>query len=623
MSDGLLEQAVQLHRAGRRDEAARLYSAVLRQNPRHFHALYFLGFTHFEIGEFERAAQLMGEAVEINPRSADAFYNLGCAFQQLQRHQRAVQCFEAALALRPDYDAAWTNRGAALLAVRRFSDALASFDRAIALNPRDVEALSNRGTAWFELQRYDRAAEDYARVAEIAPDFPYATGNIALARSYCCDWRFAERDRAQITAAIRTGRPALSPHAGVLLLDDAEDQLTCARVWASARPSVPSQHPARAYQHDKLRVAYVSADFHEHATAMLLAGALEAHDRNRFEVIGVSFGPDDSSALRKRVIAACDNFLDMQFASDQEIAQKLIDLEANIAVDLKGFTQAARPGIFSRRPVPIQINYLGHPGTMGAEYIDYILADGVVIPREMQRCYAEHVVYLPGCYQANDAKRQIAQACPTRADAALPEQAFVFCCFNNPCKITREVFDIWMRLLRSVDGSVLWLLASNDTAVQNLKRAAESAGVQADRLVFAPRAEPAVHLARHRLADLFLDTQPCSAHTAASDALWAGLPLVTVAGSTFAGRVAASLLNALDLPQLVTGSVDAYEALALNLAREPQELVAIRGELVERRQTSALFNTTTFTRNLERAYLMMWERHRQNLPPQAFDVPLA
>ena len=624
MSEALLEQAVQLHRAGRRDEAARLYSALLQQDPRHFYALYFLGFAYFESGEFERAAELMAQAVKINPRSPDAFYNLGCSYLQLQRHQQAVLCFDAALGLKPDYDAAWTNRGVALLSLRRQSDALASFDRAIQLNPRDPEAFSNRGTAWFELQRYDRAAEDYARVAELAPDFPHARGNLALARSYCCDWRFAERDRAEITAAIRAGRPAISPHASVLLLDSAEDQLLCARNWTSTHGPAAHAPPAPgAYDHSKIRVAYVSGDFHQHATAMLLVGVLEEHDRERFEISGVSFGADDSSALRRRVAAACDRFLDVQAASDHEIAQKLLDLQIDIAVDLKGFTQGSRPGIFARRAAPIQINYLGHPGTMGAEYIDYILADEIVIPPEMQRHYTEQVVYLPGSYQATDRHRLIPEERPTRAEAGLPEHAFVFCCFNNSCKITRENFHVWMRLLRSIEGSVLWLLAGNETAVQNLKGATEAAGVEADRLIFAPRTAPDSHLARHALADLFLDTLPCSAHTAASDALWAGLPLLTVAGTTFAGRVAASLLNALGVPELVTASLAEYEALALSLARKPQELAAIRAAVAERRRTSALFNTARFTRNLERAYLMMWERQRQKLDTRAFTVPAA
>jgi predicted O-linked N-acetylglucosamine transferase (SPINDLY family) len=420
---------------------------------------------------------------------------------------------------------------------------------------------------------------------------------------------------------LRANRPAISPHASVLLLDDPQDQLLCARTWAANQvPSRPGLARG-AYNHDRLRVAYVSADFHQHATAMLLAGVLEEHDRERFEIIGVSFGPDDSSALRKRVIAACDRFVDLGSASDQEIAQRLLEFETDIAVDLKGYTQGSRPGIFACRPAPIQINYLGHPGTMGAEYIDYILADEIVIPREQQRYFAEQVVYLPGCYQANDSKRPIAQTTLNRADAGLPENAFVFCCFNNSCKITREIFGAWMRLLSDIESSVLWLLAGNDTAVHNLRIAAEAAGISPQRLVFAPRASPGEHLARHRLADLFVDTLPCSAHTAASDALWAGLPLITVAGTTFAGRVAASLLTALGLPQLITHSLADYEAVALSLAREPEKLATIRRTVGERRNTSTLFDTQRITRSLERAYLMMWERCRQNLLPQGFAVP--
>lgn len=610
-----------MHRSGRRADAAKIYQSILRQNARDFHALYFLGFSHFESGDFERAAQLIGEAIRINPQSPDALYNLGCALQQLQRHDRAFAAFDQALALRPDYAEALINRGAALLALRKYEEALASFDRALQLRPDDIEAWANRAALWFEVRRYDRAAEDFAKFLELAPDFPYVRGNLALARAYCCDWRVAQDDREQITAALRAGKSPIPPHAAVLLLDDPGDQLLSARQWAASQSPVvrPVQPPRRDDGHRRLRVAYVSADFHLHATAMLLVGVLEQHDRDQFEIFGISSGPDDGSALRKRVTAACDRFFELSAANDQDIAQRIAGLKIDIAVDLKGFTQHSRPGIFACRPAPILVNYLGHPGTMGAEYIDYILADRTVIPPDHEQYYSEKVVVLPGCYQANDARRAIGQE-PSRAEAGLPGQSFVFCCFNNTCKVTQDIFAVWMRLLHAVEGSALWLLAGNDAAMVNLRRAVVSAGIDENRLIFAPHVEPESHLARHGLADLFLDTSPCSAHTAASDALWAGLPLVTIAGPTFAGRVAASALQAVGLPELVTHSLDEYEKVALELAKSPDALERLKARLGRQCTTHPLFDTAGFTRNLERAYLQMRDYYRAGTPPTAFQV---
>jgi protein O-GlcNAc transferase len=607
VSAQLLEEAVRLQRAGRRAEAMQVYSEILQHDPRNFYALYFLGFAFLEDGELAQAVEWIEKAVQVNPHSPDALYNLGCTLQKLQRHAQAR--FDAALALKPDHAAAWTNRGAAFLALRRHSEALASFGRALRLDPHDAEALSNRATAWFEMQCYERAAEDYARLLEIAPEFPDAIGNLALARAYCCDWRFADADRERITEAIRSGKAAIPPHGSILLLGDPEDQLLCARRWTAAHapPAAPFAR-ARDYGHQKLRIGYVSADFHLHATSMLIAGILEQHDRQQFEIFGFSFGPDDGSRLRRRIIAGCDHFVDVQAFSDDEIARAIAESEIDLAIDLKGFTQNSRPGIFARRPAPVQVNYLGYPGTMGAEHIDWIIADEVVIPREAQRFYDENVVCLPGCYQPNDSMRRIAQNGFTRAQAGLPEQRFVFCCFNHPAKLTRDIFAIWMRLLQKTEGSVLWLLDSNDSATGNLKRAAAAADVDPSRLVFTPRTDPESHLGRHALADLFLDTLPCCAHTTASDALWAGLPLITVPGTTFAGRVSASLLTALDLPELIATTFVEYEDLALKFAGDPAALGAIRDKLAAHRATHIVFDAPRFTRNLESAYRAIWEK---------------
>jgi predicted O-linked N-acetylglucosamine transferase (SPINDLY family) len=404
------------------------------------------------------------------------------------------------------------------------------------------------------------------------------------------------------------------------------DQLRCAELFVGDQYPVSANALWRGvrYAHDSIRIAYLSADFHQHATARLMAGLFELHDRSSFETTALSFGPADDSDMRRRLQRSFDRFVDVRMKTDQEIAELVRKLEIDIAIDLKGFTQDGRTNIFAQRAAPIQVSYLGYPGTMGAEYIDYIIADRVVIPHEHRRAYAEKVVYLPESYQANDAKRRIAERPPTRMEAHLPEKGIVFCSFNGNYKITPDVFDVWMRLLREVEGSVLWLIEASATAVDNLRREAGKRGISVERLVFAPKTDLESHLARHSLADLFLDTLPYNAHTTASDALWAGLPVLTCLGSTFPSRVAASLLHAVELPELITRSLEEYEALALKLARDPMLLSSLKAKLANNRVICPLFDTDRFARHIEAAYRMMWELWQRGESPRSFSVdPIA
>ena len=625
MNDALLAHAVRLHQAGNLDEAAQAYGAVLRASPRNFHALYLLGFVHFQQGRFQEAARIIREAVAINPQAPDAFYNLGCAYQNLQHYADAISAFDRALALKGDYAEAFINRGVALLALKRHNDAIASFDKALVLAPRDAEALGNRATALFELKHYEEAASGFTALLAVAPDFPLARGNGMLARAYACDWRGFAEGLARLHRDIAAGKPAISPHGSTLILDSAAEQLACARAWVADRcqPSPTPFWRGEIYRHDRIRIAYLSSDFYAHATAFLMAGVFEEHDRGRFDISLVSFGPDDKSDMRARLKEGCNNFMDVADKTDEHIATLLRQMEIDIAVDLKGFTDGCRPGIFARRPAPLQVNYLAYPGTMGADYMDYILADETLIPPEHRAFYSEKIAYLPGCYQANDAKRPVSPRKPSRAEAGLPETGFVFASFNNSYKITPAMFDIWMRLLHAVDGSVLWLFKDNEAAAANLKREAEARNISASRLIFAPRMELQDHLARQPLADLFLDTVPCTAHTTASDALWVGLPVLTVLGSTFAGRVAASLLRALDLPELIVPSLPDYETVALKLARDPALLAGLRERLSKNRGTSALFDTARATRNLELAFTAMWQRYQRGEKPADFSADRA
>jgi predicted O-linked N-acetylglucosamine transferase (SPINDLY family) len=421
---------------------------------------------------------------------------------------------------------------------------------------------------------------------------------------------------------VAAGRSLVGPFTALSYSSDPSWQLTCSQRYCRTLYPVAADPLFKSARHhgDRIRIAYLSSDFHRHATAFLTAGLFELHDRKLFEIAGISFGPDDKSDTRARLIRAFDSFHDVRAESDRAVAARIADLEIDIAVDLKGYTGGARPGILAHRPAPIQVSYLGFPGTMGAPFIDYIIADDTVTPAGDEPFYSESIVRLPGCYQVNDAKRAISTAAPTRVAAGLPERGFVFCCFNQSYKVTEPIFAVWMRLLRRVEGSVLWLFRDNALAETNLRAEAAARGVDPLRLIFAEREKPENPLARHRLADLGLDTLPYNAHTTASDALWTGLPIVTCRGSTFAGRVAASLLQAVGLPDLVTENLADYEALALALARDAPRLDAVRARLAQNRSTSSLFDTDLFRRHIETAYRTMWRRWRDGEPPAGFNV---
>jgi predicted O-linked N-acetylglucosamine transferase (SPINDLY family) len=399
-------------------------------------------------------------------------------------------------------------------------------------------------------------------------------------------------------------------------------QRRAAEIWVRERcptnPMLPAI-PKRA-RDERIRIGYFSADYHDHATSYLIAGMFEMHDRSRFEVIAFSFGPDSSGAMRARIKAACDEFIEVRDKSDSEVALLARDLQIDVAVDLKGFTDGNRVGIFALRAAPLQVSYLGYPGSLGANYMDYLIADHTLIPQESRRHYTEKIVYLPGSYQANDAKRAIADRAFTRAELGLPAAGFVFCCFNNNYKIMPDTFDRWMRILERVPGGVLWLLADNPTAVANLRREAARRNVSPERLVFAGRIDLPEHLARHRAADLFIDTWPCNAHTTASDALWAGLPVLTCAGEGFASRVAASLLTAIGLPELIVSTADHYEELAVQLATDRQHLTEIKQRLAENRLTAPLFDTQRYTLQIEAAYTKLYERCQANLPAEHIHI---
>jgi predicted O-linked N-acetylglucosamine transferase (SPINDLY family) len=604
------------------DAITDLRQAVLleRTNPDAWH---MLGRSYLALGQHAEALSNWSTGLARHANHAAMRHDRAFLFNALGRYSDAATDFERLIALNLHDAAAWQGRGIALARLNHEKEALESFSQALRFRPDDVVSLYNRAAIFSRLKRYEEAASDLEVLVAADPEFPLARGLLLSARLYLSDWKGLERQREAIDACVRRGSRVIHPFAHLLISDCSAAQLACARRHTSgAYPTarVPL-YRGEQYSHEKIRVAYFSGDFYQHAVPSLIAGVLENHDSSRFEILGISYGGNDKSPMRARLEKACARFFDVRERDDASIATLLRNLEVDMIIDLKGHTGPERPGILAHRPCPVQVNYLGYPGTMGADYMDYLIADRIVIPPEQRQFYSEQIVYLPDTYQANDSARPIAPDGITRGDAGLPEAAFVFCCFNGSQKILPPVFDSWMRILSHSENSVLWLLEDNQGTAVNLRREAQARGIAAERLIFARHERPDRHLARLKLADLVVDTLPYGAHTTASDALWAGVPVLTCIGSSFAGRVAASLLTAAGLPELIMQSVVEYEATAQNFAATPGLLLKIREKLARNRESCALFDTVRMTRNLEAAYVKMWQRHQRGESPTGFALP--
>jgi protein O-GlcNAc transferase len=564
------------------------------------------------------------KALSLNPDIAETWLGRGNVLFDLKRREEAVAAFDKVLSLNPDMAEAWLGLGNVFFEANRHDDALAAFDRTLSLKPDLAEAWSGRGNVFVGLKRYDEASTAYDKALVLQPDLAALEGECLHCRMHLCDWSNFETERDHLVRSVRNGKENTNPFAFLGVGSSAEDQFECAQLWTRKRypPSASAVWRGEVYRHDRIRVGYVSSDFRQHPVADLIAGVFECHDRSQFDVLGISIGADDHSEIRRRVVRSFDKFIDATTLSVDEAAKRVKAEEIDILIDLNGATREARTEIFARRPAPVQVNYLGYPGTMGARYFDYIVADPVLVPESQQGSYMEKVVYLPHSYLPHDdTSRPVSDRSFERSEFGLPADGFVFCCFNNAYKLNPHLFRSRMKLLKAVEGSVLWLSEQNATAVKNLRNEAAAAGVDPDRLVFAKRLpSSADHLARHRLADLFLDTLPYNAHTTASDALWAGLPVLTQIGETFAGRVAASLLNAVGLPELIAATAEQFESMAVELATTPERLSAIKHKLAQNRATKPLFNTKLYTKHLEGAYAAMYSRCQNGLLPDHIHV---
>lgn len=600
------------------DEALSSYDDALAIKPAFILALMGHGVVLQDLNRFADALSSYDRALVMQPDYAEAHYNRGNVLHELQRFEDALGAYDAALNINSEYVEALGNRGAVLQDLKRFTDALDSYNRALAIQPDHLGILEQRGIVLQLMNRVDDALRNYEHALALNPDREFMFGTWLALKMKQCDWRDFADNLHTLTQKITVGNKVATPFFVHSLSASTAVQQQAAQLYAQAKhPRALLLPPLVKHEHAKIKIAYFSADFRNHPITHLITELLERHDRICFEVFAFSFNTAvEYNPARLRLEAACDHFIDVSQQSDEQVVQLARQLEIDIAIDLNGFTDGCRTDIFALRAAPIQVVYLGYLGTMGTDYMDYILADSTLIPAEDQAHYHEKIAYLPHSFQVNDSKLPIANRTFTRAECGLPVHGFVFCCFNNNYKITPMVFDSWMRILQQVDDSVLWLLEDNDAVISNLRREATVRHINAERIVFAKRLPMPEYLARHRVADLFLDTQPYNAGATASGALWSGLPVLTCLGSTFAGRMAASLLNALGLPELMTANIGDYETLAVQLATHPEQLAAIKQTLADNRLTQPLFDTQLFTHHIESAYQGMFARYQADLAPE-------
>jgi predicted O-linked N-acetylglucosamine transferase (SPINDLY family) len=617
----LYNRANALHALGRHEDAILDFSRALALKADHIDAVRNRARLLCDLGRHQAALAGCDEAIVQNPAIASLHTMRGDILVAVEKQDDALSAYDRALAIDPRQVDALFGRSEILARRMQYQEALTDLNRALSIVPDDFRGLGNRGRILTSLQRFKDACADFERALSLRPDHPYLQGSILECKLNCCDWRTIGEDRAALRVGIHAGRRVARPVVNLIASDSPDIQLQGAKIWIQNEFVTAPVWSGERYEHDRVRVGYLAPEFGFNPVATQMAGIFENHDKSRFEITLLPFGRGHGSDILSRIESACERTIDIHQMSDGEVARRLRSMELDILVDLAGLSGSNRTGVLALRPAPIQVCYLGFPGTTGADFIDYFIADRVVIPESHRHYYTENVVYLPDTYMPNDSRRSIALRNPTRSELGLPAEGFVFCCFNNSFKYTPEVFDVWMRLLRKVEKSVLWLPRFNDAAVENLKKEAENRKVNPERVVFARYVRsPEDHLARLQVADLCLDTLPYNAHATACDALWVGLPVLTCMGSTFTGRVGASLLRAVGLPDLVTQTLEEYEALALKLATEPSLLAHVKATLIQNRSSSTLFDTARSTRNLEAAYDLMVQRHRSGQSPAPFAI---
>jgi len=598
-------------------QAKKYFDKALKANNKDVWTYFNLAKSLTELGEVSEALHQYSKAIQLQPAFAEAWTNKSTILCKLKRFDEALAHSEKAIQFMPNLAEAWSSRGFILYGMQHYDQAKASSEKSIQLKPDLAESYYNLGNIYSCQKQFELALRNYEKVYSLDPEYEKLISAILSVKVGMCDWSQFEYQKRLIAQKIIALEKTSDPFDMIAIADIPAIHRTCSELYIKDKHHLNNDlgSTPKSLKKSKIILGYYSADFRNHPVSFLAAELFEIHDKDSFEIIAFSFGPDVKDEMQNRLSKAFDQFIDVRDKSDQEVAILSRHLGVDIAIDLGGYTKDCRPGIFSYRAAPIQLSYIGYLGTSGAPYIDYLIADKTIVPLNSQNYYSEKIVYLPS-YQVNDRKRKISSRQFSRKDFDLPMNSFIFCCFNNNYKILPATFDGWMRILTAVDNSILFLYAENKWARSNLINEALKRGISSERLVFGEHLEPDEYLARYKICDLFLDTFPYNAGTTASDALWAGLPVLTMMGESFASRMAASLLTAIDLPELITSSQENYEALAIELATNPAKVKGIKTKLESNRLTTPLFDTPRFTKHLEEAYITMYERYHADLPPE-------
>jgi predicted O-linked N-acetylglucosamine transferase (SPINDLY family) len=597
------------------DGAKKNYNLAIDNRPNFAEAYNNIGVVFQKLRNFDQAILQYKKAINYKNLYLDAYINLANLFKEIKQFEEAIKNYDLAINLNPNLAEVYNNKGNALKEIRKFEEAIKNYDLAINLNPNLAEAYFNAATALQDIKNFEKAVLYFEKALLLDKEIPFCKGYLLHAKMLCCNWSGLNELYKEIYNDVEKNRFSATPFGYQAICDDESNLQKCAQLYSSKRfPEIKNNlFSKKISKNKKIKIGYLCGEFREQATSILMTEVWEKHDKEDFEIIAFDSGWDDKSLRRNRIIKAFDKFIDISKVSDFDAAKLIHKEQIDILINLNGFFGTGRPVVFSYRPAGIQINYLGFPGTIGSKYIDYILCDKTVVPLESKKFYNEKIIYFPDSYQANDTKRNISDKKFLREELSLPKKSFVFCCFNNNYKITPNMFDVWARLLKKIDNSVLWLIEGNSEATENLKKEAKIRNIDASRLIFAKRMKLEDHLARHKNADLFLDTLPYNAHTTASDSLWAGLPVLTCLGKAFPGRVAASLLRSLDLPELITYSENEYVAKAEELALNPERLRVIKNKLDTNKFSQPLFNAELFCRSLESAFKIIFEKYSLGL----------
>ena len=617
-----LKKAVELYENGKLSSAKKICLEIYKKNSNQFDNLRLLNFIYFKEKNFSKALEFINKAIKINSNYAEAYNEQGIALYELKQLHLAIKSYDRAIKINPKYADAYYNKGLALHELKKIEKAIENYDMTININSNYLFAHYNKGFALQQLKKFDSSLESYYKAFKIDPNFNFLLGKIIHTKSLLCNWEFFDENLKNLKNKLNKNEASSLPFATLSLYDSPLLQKKTTETWIKKTysninklKSISKHKPNK-----KIRLGYYSADFHNHATSHLIAYMLELHDKSKFELFGFSFGPDKNDEMRKRISSSFDHFVDVRLKSDVDIVKLSRNFKIDIAIDLKGITTDARFGIFINRCAPIQISYLGFPGTSGTDLIDYIIAHKTLIPKENQKFFSEKIIYLPDSYQPNDYTKKMSKKVFTREELSLPKNAFVFCCFNQNYKITPNIFNIWMKILKKIEGSVLWLIKDSNEGANNLKKEANKRGINPDKIIFAKRMPISEHLARHKMADLFIDTFPYTAHTTCSDALWSGLPVITLMGQSFASRLSGTLLNAVGLNELIATTEKDYEDLIINLAKDSNQLKIIKNKLEKNKINQPIFNTKLYTKKIESAYKEIYKRYHSDLPLENIEI---